>query len=133
MGQNHRGGHNSNSRRLQKKKAPLLRRLIHFEMLVVALLTAFFLGKRVGQITAKEQILEVVQASVSSQEYGAENEKLLELKTKATEERTLENRKRQRKTSGLESTVQSMVLSCDIRKKKKILPGSATNPSTFGM
>ncbi len=81
MVQNHRGGHNSNSRKLQKKKAPLLRRLIHLGMLVVALVTAFFMGKSVGQITAKEQILEVVQASVSSQEYGAGNEKLLELLT----------------------------------------------------
>ncbi len=81
MVQKHQGGHNSNSRKLQKKKTSLLRKVIHFEMLVVALLTAFFIGKRIGQITAKEQILEVVQASVSNHEYGSGNEKLLELLT----------------------------------------------------
>lgn len=91
MVQNQRG-YNSNSRSVQKKKnfskkTFRLRKLIHLEMLVVGLLIAFFIGKRVGQVTAKEEILAAVQASVRNQEYGAGNEKLLELLTGEAKEK----------------------------------------------
>ena len=91
MVQNQRG-YNSNSRSVQKKKnfskkTFRLRKLIHLEMLVVGLLIAFFIGKRVGQVTAKEEILAAVQASVRNQEYGAGNEKLLELLTGKAKEK----------------------------------------------
>ncbi len=80
-----------------------MRKIIHLEMLVVGLLIAFFTGKRVGQVTAKEEILASVQASVSNQEYGAGTENLLEyvigemqtdtkteIKTEVTDKRTQE-------------------------------------------
>lgn len=86
MVRKYQGGYKGNGRSVQRKrafsqKAYWLRKLIHLEMLVVSLLIAFFTGKRVGLVTAKEEILAVVQASVSNQDYGAGNEKLLELLT----------------------------------------------------
>ncbi len=80
-----------------------MRKVIHLEMLIVGLLIAFFSGKRVGQVTAKEEMMAFVQASVNDRVYGSGTENILDYvegetqteiktdtKTEIIEERTQE-------------------------------------------